>query len=124
MNSYLEKIINIANERGIPLTILCENAGLAKNTIANWKRGSEPSMDKVIKILKYLGVSADEIFDISSPIKRTEKSVLIAKYISDLKYIKTHVSILSGEDDIYEMIRDADQIMKFIDEQIEKYKNI
>ena len=64
MNKYLEKIIKIAEERKIPLTTLCENTGLAKNTIANWKRGSDPSMEKVIRIIKYLGISADELFEI------------------------------------------------------------
>lgn len=89
-NIYLEKIINIAEERKIPLTIVCENAGLAKNTIANWKRGSEPSFTKVVKLLKYLDISADELNSTDTPkIERGDKmNVRSAKeYIAKIKDI-------------------------------------
>lgn len=84
-NIYLEKIINIAEERKIPLTIVCENAGLAKNTIANWKRGSEPSFTKVVKLLKYLDISADELNSTDTPkIERGDKMYDFTEKHSDI----------------------------------------
>ena len=102
-------------------------------TIAFWKRGTQPTVEKLIKVIKYLGLSADSILGIQTNntnvvsnrmINVTEKRLLISKYVSDLKYIKNHLSILSGEDDTYEMIRDALHLMTYVDEQINKYENM
>lgn len=63
MNIYVEKIIQIANEKKIPLSKICTDTNINKNSFNKWKNGVEPPLDKIINIIKYLDLSADEIFE-------------------------------------------------------------
>lgn len=126
-NNYTElivsKIVAEIERQNITVSRMEEDLNIGK-TIAFWKRGTQPTVEKLVKVLKYLGLSADEVLDISSPINRTEKTLLISKFKSDLQYISKHLSILEGEDDVYDMIRDAMVIRNYIDTQIEKYNKL
>ncbi len=46
---------------GITKTELAREIGIPEANIRNWERGSQPSLDKVIKISQYLNVSIDEL---------------------------------------------------------------
>jgi transcriptional regulator with XRE-family HTH domain len=62
--NFIEEILKVMNEKDINAYQLEEEVGLSHSTISSWKRGTQPTIDKAIRVIKYLGLSADEIFDI------------------------------------------------------------
>ncbi len=125
MDIYLEKIVSEAQKRNIALTTLCQNAGVGKQTIANWKSGSVPSMDKVVKIIKYLEMSADEVFEI----KPFQKTVLVTAepdYIRIREKLKSAEKALNygfNESDITEVRIYMNSALKFIEQAIDDINN-
>ena len=64
--TFIEKIVKIMQERGITAYQLEKDTGIRQSTFAKWKNGTQPTLDKVITILNYFQVSADEIFDLNN----------------------------------------------------------
>lgn len=62
----IEKIELIMKEKGISRYQIEKSLGIKQSTFKNWVNGTEPGVEKIITILKYLEVSADEIFEIDS----------------------------------------------------------
>lgn len=124
MDEIIEKIVTEMKKQGISATKLETDTEIGKNTIAVWKRGTQPTVEKLIKVIKYLGLSADQIFEIEPQITTPQKSQLIKQATQDLKWIYKCLSILTGESDTYEMIEDALGTMKYIEKALEKYETI
>ena len=55
-----DQIRKLCKQRQISVGELEEKAGIAQRTICRWDKSS-PSIDKVIKVADYLGVSLDEL---------------------------------------------------------------
>lgn len=72
MDDYIKKIVNTIvfalHEKGISATKIENELGLGNNTISMWKRGTKPTVEKLIKVVKYLDISIDEII-CDAPIK-------------------------------------------------------
>ena len=62
--NFTEKIMEIMEERNITAYEICKNLHISNTTFSSWKKGSKPSVDKAIEILRYLQLSADEIFEL------------------------------------------------------------
>nr|WP_308545558.1 helix-turn-helix transcriptional regulator [uncultured Lachnoclostridium sp.] len=62
--SYLDIILDTMKTKNISATLIEKENNLSQSTISNWKRGATPSIDSLIKVIKYLGLSADELFDL------------------------------------------------------------
>lgn len=63
---FTEKILQIMDERGITAYEICKKLKISNTTFSSWKKGSKPSIDKAVEILRYLQLSADEIFELKS----------------------------------------------------------
>lgn len=82
----IDRIEKIMNEKGITRYQIEKNVGIKQSTFKNWVNGTEPGVEKIVAILKYLEVSADEIFEINkSPLELTEieKQLLYAYQKAD-----------------------------------------
>lgn len=78
---FTNKILRIMDERGITAYQICKNLHISNTTFSSWKKGTKPSIDKVIEILRYLQLSADEIFELtnnSEVLTESEKLLLNA----------------------------------------------
>jgi len=67
---FTEKILRTMEERNITAYEICKNLNISNTTFSAWKKGSKPSIDKAVEILRYLQLSADEIFELNN--KKTE----------------------------------------------------
>ena len=51
------------DERQITAYQLEKDTGIKQATFGKWKKGSQPTLDKILIILNYFQVSADELLD-------------------------------------------------------------
>lgn len=63
MNFYenLEKYMKM---KGVTAYQIAKNTSISNATLTNWKKGKTPSADKLIEIVQYLEISADELLGI------------------------------------------------------------
>lgn len=59
------RIKELCEERGITMTKLQEELGLSSSLIRKWKTNTSPSIDKVMTIAQYFGVSIDYLMGLS-----------------------------------------------------------
>lgn len=58
---FIENLIQELKKRGIKKTELARQIQIPESTIRSWEKGSQPTIDKVIKIADYLELSIDEL---------------------------------------------------------------
>lgn len=110
-----ERTINLSKQRGYSLKNLAIKAGLAENSIYDWKK-STPKADNLQKVADVLNVSTDYLLgrtdDMNTSLannkptevdikKAIEQDIMLAfdgKPISD-KYKRIIIELLSEEDD-------------------------
>lgn len=61
--NLINNIEKIMEQKGITAYRLEHEAGIKQQTFQGWKRGSQPTADKIIKLISYLGVSPNELFN-------------------------------------------------------------
>lgn len=61
---FIEKLEKLVRERNLTMNKLAKNAGFSQANTDRWKKGSMPNTDALIKICKYLNVSADYLLDL------------------------------------------------------------
>lgn len=65
------------NERGVTAYQLEKDIGIKQATFGKWKKGSQPTLDNIIKILNYFQVSADELLKTNfSSLTENDKELL------------------------------------------------
>lgn len=77
MNFY-ERLREICKERGTTVTNMLGKLGIATGSTGNWKRGSLPNGDVLIKIADYLNTSIDYILlgEYRSDVSKDEKKLV------------------------------------------------
>ena len=120
---FIEEILKVMNERNISAYQLEEMTGLAHSTISSWKRGSTPTIDKAIKVIKYLGLSADEVFDLKQNATTTpsEKSQYIRIGREQARHAIKVIDIIDTENDKEEIMQYLNGLRMYLERQIEKY---
>lgn len=71
METIADRVKNLCDKNHISLTELERILGFSKSSIRKWGSLSYPSIDKIIKVANYFGVSTDYIAgatDIKSPV--------------------------------------------------------
>lgn len=61
---FFEKLEKLVDENNLTMNKLAKNAGFSQANTDRWKKGSMPSSEALIKICKYLNVSADYLLDL------------------------------------------------------------
>lgn len=62
---FFEKLEKLITQKNISMNRLAKNAGFSQTSTDRWKKGGLPSADALIKICKYLDVSADYLLDLN-----------------------------------------------------------
>jgi transcriptional regulator with XRE-family HTH domain len=62
---YYQKLEKTIKERKISMNKLAKEAGFSQASTDRWKKGSLPNTEALIKICKYLNVSADYLLDLN-----------------------------------------------------------
>lgn len=77
---FIERLEEILHERKSNVTQLAKETGLTQQTIASWKTGRKPSIDKVKIICEYLNISADYLLELEpqkpDTLSETEKRLI------------------------------------------------
>lgn len=58
---FIEKLLNELKERKISKSELARSTEIGDSTIRSWEKGSQPTLDKLIKIANYLDITLDEL---------------------------------------------------------------
>lgn len=84
MKIFIDVLEKELENRGLTLNKLAKGAGISQPTTNRWKNGSIPNADALIKICKYLNVSADYLLELKPPDEPpdelTQKEKLIIEY--------------------------------------------
>ena len=100
---FIENLLNLMNQRGITAYQLEKEIGIKQSTFGKWKKGSQPTLDNIIKILNYFQVSPDIL-------------------------IKTKISIMSDNDkellELFHQLPEREQIKLIgrVEDLVNKYK--
>ena len=125
MENYIDLIVNTIlrtmKDKNITASKLERELDLGNRTISHWKNGTQPTLEKLIKVAKYLDISIDEILEISNPMPPAQKSLYIKIAREDLRWINKCLDVLIGEDNKDEMIADAEGIKKYIERALNEY---
>lgn len=73
----LDRILALLKENGITAKKLTSDLEISNSSVSDWKKGSKPSCDVVVKLAKYFGVSTDYIL-------LGEKSISISQEDQDI----------------------------------------
>ena len=73
----LDRILTLLKENGITAKKLTSDLEISNSSVSDWKKGSKPSCDVVVKLAKYFGVSTDYIL-------LGEKSISISQEDQDI----------------------------------------
>lgn len=63
---FYENLEKLLKERNLTLNKLAKGCNIAQSPTSRWKTGTMPSADALIKICKYLHVSADYLLDLNN----------------------------------------------------------
>ena len=76
--NVIENIIRIMEIKQITPYRLEKDVGIKQTTFSNWKKGAQPTADKLDKILQYLEVTPNELFgyEKSIDLNANEKEML------------------------------------------------
>lgn len=61
---FYENLEKILKEKNLTLNKLAKGTGIAQSPTSRWKNGTIPNGETIIKICKYLNVSADYLLDL------------------------------------------------------------
>ena len=66
----------LCDEKGIRATPLLKKLKIATGSVSNWKNGSKPDTDKLIKIADYFNVSIDYLLGREKAPDKTEAEII------------------------------------------------
>ena len=70
--AVIDNIVKIMSEKGITAYKLEKDTGINAATFTHWKNGSQPTAEKLEKIIEYMKVSPNQIFGYESEAFLTE----------------------------------------------------
>lgn len=109
---FIEKLKEEIRKKGITKTELARITNISEGSIRSWEKGSQPTMDKLIKISQYLNISLDELC--CNELKKNDSKLLKAYNEAD-EGTKAAVNKLL---DINEETEDEEQIEKSLSSKI------
>lgn len=95
---FTEKIQKVIDEKRITIKDMCKDLDLSVQTYYNWKKGTQVPLDKAISIIKYLNISADQLFDI-----HIDENTDTEKALEELRYMRKVFNFILDSDDIKEI---------------------
>ena len=73
--NFIDKLLKILDEKQITSYKLCKDLNISKNSINNWQNGSFPTIDKLEKIIIYLGITPYDLLELDNPNKSITLSI-------------------------------------------------
>lgn len=96
---FFEKLEKEIKKKGITMNKLAKNAGFSQANTDRWKKGSMPNTDALIKICRYLNVSADYLLDLDEgpppPVLTDQEQELLEHFRQCDKGTKENLMLLA-----------------------------
>lgn len=70
--NFIEILISLMKENSMNTLDLQRETGISESTFRNWKKGSQPTADKIITLAKFFNVSVDELLGLRKPVDLSE----------------------------------------------------
>ena len=86
--NVIENIENLMKQKGISAYKLEKETGIKQSSFSHWKKGTQPTVDKIIKICEYLKVSPNIIFRYNEPEEDPDQEQLTENEKEMLKYFR------------------------------------
>ena len=90
--NIIENLLNIMDQKGITAYKINKDIGIKPSTFTAWKNGSQPTIDKIIRIVQYLEITPNELFGYTEnkpDLTENEKEMLeLFQKLSDREQIK------------------------------------
>lgn len=86
MVSFIERLNLLCKEKGISISKMIKDLGMANGNVTRWNNGSVPTGDNLTKIADYFGVSTDYLLGKTE--KRQAPEGLTAKDMETLEKFK------------------------------------
>lgn len=80
---FYENLENVLKQKDLNLNKLAKGSGIAQSQTSKWKKGYIPGSEILIKICKYLDVSADYLLDLNEtppPILTNQEKQLLEHF--------------------------------------------
>jgi len=74
---FIENLTKVMKTKGITAYRLCIDLKIGMGTIASWKNGRYPTIDKLVKICQYLEISADALLGLEYNNLLTQDELII-----------------------------------------------
>lgn len=76
--NFIDTLLKLMNERNVSGYQLEKDTGIKQATLGKWKKGSLPTIDKLIILINYFQVTADELLGIQpkNTLTENEKELL------------------------------------------------
>lgn len=103
---FIDNLLNLMRERNISGYQLEKETGIKQATLGKWKKGSLPTIDKLLTLINYFQVSPNILLGLENEIKLSDNEKELLK--------------------LYQQLPDREQI-KFIgrlEDAVEKYNSI
>lgn len=125
MENWIEKIRKLCDERNIPISQLEEELGFG-NGYLNPKKVSDIKVNRLIKILDYIGISIEEFLNVGKPETQAISTALVQlKKASPTMYQEfiNAAKYTAEENELIELYRKADDYDKATVKQVlSRYK--
>lgn len=82
---FYEKIEKVLKEKNLTLNKLAKGAEITQSGTSRWKNGTMPSCEVLVKICKYLNVSADYLLDLENEAPPPQLSDLELELINNFR---------------------------------------
>lgn len=69
---FINILANLMKDKSINTLDLQRDTGISESTFRNWKRGSQPTAEKIIILSKYFDISSDMLLGLKEPLELTE----------------------------------------------------
>ena len=102
---FTDEIQKVLDKKNITIKDMCNDLNISQQTYYHWKKGTQVPLLKAMDILRYLDISADEMFDLTS-----KNPTDITKALQEIRYMrKVLICILDSDDikEIYELALDG-----------------
>lgn len=86
--NVIVNIENLMKKKGISVYRLEKDTGIKQSSFSHWKKGTQPTVDKIIKICEYLKVTPDQIFGYNDSEDDPDQEDLTENEIELLKYFR------------------------------------
>lgn len=81
---FIDRLLKLMEQKQVSGYQLEKDTGIKQATLGKWKKGSQPTIDKLVILINYFQVSADELLGTQGTSSLTENEKELLEYFRKL----------------------------------------